>query len=185
MPSSSQEALPGSATGPTNACGALDPGAEPIAVTEEPPQARADRWADGAIAPDGSIVVVREHHPAGGRPADVVNTLVRLRPDGGSPEVLRSGADFVASPRPSWKGEYLAWIEWDHPNMPWDATRLFVRTSDGNEHVVAGEPGESVVQPGWLPDGSLGFVSDRSGGGTSTAGHRAVPSSRCSCPMVS
>ncbi len=115
------------------------------------------------MTPDGSIVIVREHHPAGGGPADVVNTLVRLGPDGGSPEVLRSGPDFVASPRPSWEGEYLAWIEWDHPDMPWDATRLVVRRSEGDEQVVAGETGESVVQPCWLPDGSLGFVSDRSG----------------------
>ena len=140
-----------------------EPGQEPVAVTAEPAEPRADRWADGEVGPDGSIVIVHEHHPPGGAPADVVNTLVRIGPDGGEPEVLRAGPDFVASPRRSPDGTLLAWIEWDHPDMPWDSTRLVVRGPDGDDRVVAGGPGESAVQPRWLPDGALGFVSDRSG----------------------
>ncbi len=108
-------------------------------------------------------MIVHEHHPPGGAPADVVNTLVRIGPDGGEPEVLRVGPDFVASPRRSPDGTLLAWIEWDHPDMPWDSTRLVVRGPDGDDRVVAGGPGESAVQPRWLPDGALGFVSDRTG----------------------
>ena len=58
-------------------------------------------------------------------------------------------------------GDALAWLQWDHPDMPWDAARLVVRAADGSEHDVAGGPGESVVQPVWGADGALWFLCDR------------------------
>ncbi|MGQ4819700.1 hypothetical protein ACQ1ZK_21830, partial [Enterococcus faecium] len=71
-----------------------------------------------------------------------------------------TGPDFVSDPRPGPDGA-LAWLQWDHPAMPWDAAQLVVRSGDGNEIVVAGGPGESVVQPTWGLDGSLWFLCDR------------------------
>ena len=145
-----------------------DPGtevAEPL--TPEPATPRGDRYADGDVSPDGQrIVCVREHHPPNGRGAiDVVNELVLLeahRPS--TPEVAVSGPDFVSSPRWSRDGRRLCWVEWDHPNMPWDGTRLKVRDLDsGEEMQVAGGPAESVSEPRWGPDGSLYFISDRTG----------------------
>ncbi|WP_309232908.1 S9 family peptidase [Blastococcus sp. TML/C7B] len=107
----------------------------------------------------GGVLAVREHHPAEHAPAaDVVNEVVRIGPDGA--EVLVSGPDFVSDPRPGPGGE-LAWLQWDHPHMPWDAAQLVVRAADGSETVVAGGPGESVVQPVWAPDGALWFLCDR------------------------
>jgi dipeptidyl aminopeptidase/acylaminoacyl peptidase len=116
------------------------------------------RHADLEVAPDG-VLAVRETHPAGGRPADVVNELVRVAPDG-TTQVLVTGPDFVSDPRPPPDGS-LAWLQSDHPHMPWDAARLVVRAADGAETVVAGGPGESVVQPVWDADGSLWFLCDR------------------------
>ena len=138
----------------------LDPAGEPRPITPVPETPRGDRYADGEVHPDGSsLVCVREHHPAGGSANDVGNAIVRIPAAGGGPiEVLVSGPDFVSHPRWSPDGARLCWLEWDHPAMPWDGTRLLV---DGE--VVAGGPAESVGQPRWGPDGSLWFVSDRTG----------------------
>jgi dipeptidyl aminopeptidase/acylaminoacyl peptidase len=89
---------------------------------------------------------------------------VRISADGSADsEVVVSGPDFVADPRWSPVGRSLCWLEWDHPDMPWDATRLVVERG-GERIVVAGdEVRESVCQPQWAPDGSLWFSTDRTG----------------------
>jgi len=140
------------------------PGEEPLALTPEPARPRGDRYADGDLAPDGeTLICVRERHTGDGAAA-VVNEIVRLaahRPS--EPEVLVSGPDFVAAPRLSPDGRTLAWLQWDHPDMPWDAAALIVRDLETGEQVlVAGGHGESVTEPVWQPDGSLWFCSDRS-----------------------
>ncbi len=145
-----------------------DPGTgECQPLTPEPALARGDRYADGSVSPDGQwIACVREHHPPDGRGAvDVTNEVVRLAAHRPSiPEVLVSGPDFVSNPRFSPDGARLCWIEWDHPNMPWDASRLVVRDLAGREAtVVAGGDRESIGEPQWQADGSLTFISDRGG----------------------
>ncbi len=136
-------------------------------LTPPPEVARGDRYADGVVGADGEwIVCVREHHPRGGRgAADVTNEVVRLAAHSRSaPEVLVTGADFVSNPRLSADGQRLCWIEWDHPNMPWDGTRLVVRDLNSREQtLVAGGERESVLEPEWQRDGSLTFISDRTG----------------------
>ena len=143
-----------------------DPGSAPRPITPEPPAPAAHRYADACPTPDGRLLVcVRERHHDG----EVVNELVAVPADGGGePVVLAAGRDFYASPRVSPDGRRLAWLEWDHPNMPWDGTelRLAELAGDGlaGEPVtVAGGPEESVVQPEWSPDGVLHLVSDRTG----------------------
>lgn len=140
---------------------------EDTVLTPEPAASRGDRYADGDVAPDGSwLVCVREHHPSADAPAtEVVNEVVRLDAQQPStPEVLVSGPDFVAAPRISHEGDHLAWVAWDHPSMPWDDTVLRVRDlTSGEEVIVAGGPGESVGEPAWHRDGTLTFLSDRTG----------------------
>lgn len=143
----------------------LDPGAEPRAITPEPPAPHALRYADGAVTPDGgTIVCVRERHDDG----QVVNQLVALSADGsGDARVLASGRDFYSTPRLAPDGRTLAWLAWDHPNMPWDATELWTGelSGDGIEGArrMAGGPDESIFQPEWSPDGVLHYCSDRTG----------------------
>ncbi len=143
-----------------------DPGSPPRPITPEPPTLAAHRYADAAITPDGRVLVcVRERHEADG----VINELVTLPADGSEPPaVLAGGRDFYASPRLSPDGRRLAWLEWDHPNMPWDGTELKVAELSGGVPVgesrrEAGGPDESIFQPEWSPGGTLHFVSDRSG----------------------
>ena len=78
--------------------------------------------------------------------------------------VVVEGPDFVSDPRWSPDGGAFCWLEWDHPDMPWDATRLVVDRAAATRTVVAGgDERESICQPTWAPDGSLWFFGDRTG----------------------
>ena len=142
-----------------------EPGAPPVAITPD----RVDlRYAGGMIDPHRQrLVCVREDHREAGREA--VNTVVGLDLEGGGPgTVLASGSDFFGCPAVSPDGAKLTWLAWDHPNMPWDETELWLADllpdgSIGAAQKIAGGPGESLFQPEWSPDGVLYFVSDRSG----------------------
>ena len=140
-----------------------EPGAEPQAITPDAPL----RYADGIFdAERGRIICVREDHRPDGEP---VNAIVAVDALGERPqEVLFAGTDFCAAPRISPDGQSLAWLAWNHPNMPWDATALLLADFDADGRMeeaqeVAGGPEESVLQPLWSPDGDLVFVSDRNG----------------------
>ncbi len=142
----------------------LDPGADvPVPITPDGAYRYADLRFD---APRRRFVAVREDHTGDGEP---VAAIVDVPLDGDRPpRVLVEGPDFVASPRLSLDGRRLAWLEWDHPDMPWDATRLRVApvAADGSlgaSDLAAGGPEESIVQPEWSADGVLHLVSDRSG----------------------
>lgn len=127
------------------------------------------RYADAVVDKRrGRLVCVREDHTVEGKEA--VNALVSVNLDGDAEggAVLVSGNDFYSSPRLSPDGTRLAWLAWNHPNMPWDGTELWVGelAVDGsvrNKQKVAGESGESIYQPEWAPEGVLYFVSDRTG----------------------
>jgi dipeptidyl aminopeptidase/acylaminoacyl peptidase len=142
---------------------ALKSGGAPMPLT--PPNYRyADCVAQAAGEAAKALVCVREDHSD---PKNVRNTLVRLPlPGGGAGEVLFEGTDFVSYPRLSPDGRRLAFITWNHPNMPWDGTELKVAelTAQGLKApvTVAGGKAESVLDPQW--DGeTLYFISDRSG----------------------
>lgn len=123
------------------------------------------RYADADAAPGGGLIAVREDHTD---PASVKNAVVRLSGEAGDAgRVLYGEADFVAYPRVSPDGKRLAWIAWDFPAMPWDATRLLVADlgAEGlaNIRTVAGGAGVSVLEPQWADDGALTWISDESG----------------------
>ncbi len=93
------------------------------------------------------------------------------------PQIVAEGADFYMQPRWSPDGAQLAWIEWDHPQMPWDGTRLRVATvqppvQDGglptlsDVRTIAGDADTAIFQPEFAPDGrALAYISDASGWG--------------------
>lgn len=125
------------------------------------------RYADGLFdAVRRRWIGVREEHAADGQ---VHNALVAVALDAPGPgRVLAQGHDFYASPKLSPDGRRLAWLSWDHPNMPWVGTELWLAgtTADGGlgePRRVAGGVAESIFQPQWSPDGILHFVSDRTG----------------------
>jgi len=131
------------------------------------------RYADPCLdAARNRLVCVREDHSVEGREA--VNTLVAVPLDGSAGDdparvvELARGSDFVAAPRLSPDGGRLAWIRWNHPNMPWDGTECVVADvrSDGSlgeAIVVAGAQGTWVTQPAWSPDGVLHVSAELDG----------------------
>src|ERR1041384_202215 len=126
------------------------------------------RYADGVLDRSRNLIVsVREDHTTSDR--DAINSIVRIGLAGDtSGEVIVSGNDFYSSPRLSPDGKRLAWLTWNHPNLPWDGTELWVGDLDesgriANATKVAGEKDESIFQPEWSRDGRLYFVSDLTG----------------------
>jgi acetyl esterase/lipase len=115
------------------------------------------------------VLCVREDHRAGPQ-VEAVTTLVSLPLETAdhalnTGTVIASGHDFYSSPRLSPDGTTLAWLTWDHPDMPWDATQLWLASIEGDRLAeaacIAGGPTESVAEPSWSPSGMLHFVSDR------------------------
>lgn len=153
-------------------------GAVWLIPTDGPPEKIAAvegcRYADFRFIPgSGTIVCVREDHR--GRSAlDPEATIVLLDiapgtdPASNEGTVLARGADFYASPRPSPDGKSIAWLSWNHPDMPWDATQLhtarLLPSGLTDVATVAGaNEREAVIQPEWSPAGVLHFCTDRSG----------------------
>lgn len=141
-------------------CQALESPPEPLTP------AANSRYADVIVdQPKNRLICVREDHAGEG---ESVNTIVSINLDNGADiQILTQGNDFYASPRLSPDGSQLSWICWNHPNMPWDGTELWVAEinadgSLGEKYLVAGGVDESIFQPEWSPDGVLYFVSDKS-----------------------
>ncbi|MGK7927387.1 MAG: prolyl oligopeptidase family serine peptidase [Spirulina sp.] len=122
------------------------------------------RYADAIFDARGDrLICVCEDHAGEG---EAKNTLSTVDLNTGEVRELVSGSDFYTSPRLSPDGSTLAWIDWNHPNMPWDGTRLWIATrqEDGtldNLQCIAGGEEESICAPQWSPEGVLYFVSDR------------------------
>ncbi len=139
------------------------PDAPPMPLT--PPG--AFRFADGQIDRRRNLLFcVREDHSA---QTEVVNTIAGVDVNGeNAGKVVVSGNDFYSSPRISPDGSRLAWLTWNHPNMPWDGTELWIGALNDEVTVtekekIAGGVDESIFQPEWSPDGTLHFISDRTG----------------------
>ncbi|MEX0611370.1 MAG: prolyl oligopeptidase family serine peptidase [Pirellulales bacterium] len=145
----------------------MTPGETPQPVTAEGRLRFADFVHD---APRNRLIAVCEDHTSGDD--EPANRIVAVSLADGKITPLVEGADFYSDPRispdqPSGGARrQLAWLSWNHPNMPWDGTQLFVAAFEsdgslGSHRKVAGGSEESIFQPSWSPDGALYYVSDR------------------------
>ncbi|MEO6629676.1 MAG: prolyl oligopeptidase family serine peptidase [Aquihabitans sp.] len=161
----------------------VEPGRAPVAISPAPSVARGWRWSEPTWLDDQWLVCVRESHEPDvvAEHGEAMNELVALPVDGSAVsnpslvQVLVSGPDFVHSPAVG--GDTLAWVQWQHPQMPWDGSELctarIVRGSDAPSRglpaglkgvsTVAGGSTESIVQPGFTHHGDLLFCTDRTG----------------------
>lgn len=132
---------------------------------------RAWRYADAIHdVARNRLIAVREDHEdeTVASHGEWNNDLVAIDLGTGDVSVLVAGADFYAAPRLSPDGSTLAWLEWRHPNMPWDGTELNLASvapdgSLGEARIVAGSHGDWISQPRWSPEGVLHFAAEPEG----------------------
>ena len=112
------------------------------------------------------LICIREDHTGND---EAINTIVSINPNGGdNGKVIIEGNNFYSSARVSPDGTKLAYLTWNHPNMPWDGCELWVADLDREGmplrlKLVAGSKTESIFQPEWSPDSVLHFVGEASG----------------------
>ncbi len=139
------------------------PNEEPSPLTPENQCRYADFILD--VAHNRLISVCEDHsHPD----RECENKIVTIDINTGEIKTLIEGDDFYSSPRLSPNGTQLAWISWNHPNMPWDGTKLWIGTIKNHGSLedlkwIAGDVDMSINEPKWSPDGQLYYVSDQSG----------------------
>lgn len=112
------------------------------------------------------LIAVGENHAHSLREPE--NLIVAIDLETGETHNLVQGADFYLSPKISPDGSKLCWIEWYHPNLPWDET--FLKIAEFNDigeihsplYTLGGEK-SSLIQPKWFTDQSLTYVDDKSG----------------------
>jgi acetyl esterase/lipase len=141
----------------------------PAPLTVAPTESVVHMYGEPRTGPGATVVAVRETHVDG----VVSRSLVLIPLDGSAATdddaviVLNDEHHFYGHPRLSPDGGRVAYIAWDHPQMPWDGTVLSVIDVTGDlpaaERVMTGSTTESVLQPEWVDDDSLYVVSDRSG----------------------
>lgn len=144
---------------------------EPKPVTPENPSHRFGDFRFHPTLPHLVISILEDHtKPA---PADVVNTLVLIDTKTQTVKTIAEGADFYAFGRFSPDGKRLAWVQWWHPDMPWEGSELYVASLslssesfsiDGSPTLIAGaRETNSITQPDWSSPSKLVFLSDKTG----------------------
>ncbi|MEV5041741.1 prolyl oligopeptidase family serine peptidase [Microbacterium sp. LMI1x-1-1.1] len=135
-------------------------GEEPTPLTPDDPQARHGglRWQHGVL------LAIREVHDGTPVPR---RSIVSIPLDGGEAREIVGGSDFLAQPALSHDGRHLAWVAWDHPEMPWDRTQIRVGdlahgTVTTWRPITSGET--AALQPEWDASGRLIWLDDPSAG---------------------
>lgn len=138
---------------------ALEPGEEPRVLT---PADRGMRFG-GLTLQDGQLLAIRETHDGSAVPG---RAIVRIALDGSGVTPLVDESDFLAHPSLSPSGRLLAWIAWNHPNMPWDRAELRVGRLEGGivvEWTTVAGGDTSPLQPVWVGEDDLIYADDPTG----------------------
>lgn len=138
-------------------------GETPVRLTSVEQQRFADLCFDAGR--DRLLCICEDYSINSSEPS---NYLAAIDCSSGEVQTLHQGHDFYASVKISPNSNSLAWICWDHPDMPWDNTALWRAelSPDGtlkNCVQLDGGNNVSIFQPEWSPDNILYYVTDASG----------------------
>ena len=171
-------------TSPTSGSGACTGGR----TTPLTPESGARlRYADLELDPAGNrLFAVREDHRGGGE-AGQQHRRDRPRPRDDAGSELAAGHDFFSSPRLSPDRRRLAWLSWDHPDMPWDSDRAVAGGDRGGRADRSGAPGRRRGRGGDRPAGLVARRASSTSCRTEPAGGTSIgcgptdrfPSARC------
>lgn len=143
----------------------VDRGGDPRPLT---PDAGDVRFG-GLTLQRGRLLAVREAHGPARMPR---RDIVEIPQDGAAIRdasrlaSLVGDSDFLAQPALSPDGTRLAWIAWDHPDMPWDRAELRAGRLERGvvaEWTTVAGGASSPLQPVWTGDDDLVFADDPTG----------------------
>jgi len=132
-------------------------GAQPQQLTKD-----SIRFAELNMTPQGLVAVAEQHFADG---VEAKNYLVLINPETGDLKKIVEGYDFYAWPTVNADGTRIAWICWNHPNMPWDNTQLWVADLVNGEvknpfQILSARTEVSFYQPIWTANNNLAFICD-------------------------
>ena len=137
-----------------------------LLTLEKNPDGSLGKYASLIVSPDGNkLLFVYEKEWADKENKNYIGAL-DLSQDGlQEPMILAQGKDFYADIAISSDGKQVAWLEWNHPDMPWDSTELMLGQLDefclSNIVKIAGGKQHSVCYPKFDQNNNLYFVMDK------------------------
>ena len=138
------------------------------------PELNADgslgKYMDLSVSPDGHwLLFVYEKEIKQGEHPNFLALLNLKDSHLQEPKILVQDANFYKTPKFSPDGTQLAWLEWNHPYMPWDSTQLYLVQFKNGEAVeksqvhIAGADDSSISSIIFLPNGNLYYAQDFAG----------------------
>ncbi len=121
------------------------------------------RFADFKMTPYGMVAIAESHLKNTHEPE---NFLALIDIKTGEVKTLAQGYDFYSSPALNADFTQIAWISWNHPNMPWDNTELWLADISkegltGQKRIDADFQEQAFFQPQWNANNELMVVSDK------------------------
>lgn len=134
-------------------------------TTEKTKDGWIGKYVDLAVSPDGRWLAFGYEREFPKKEAvNEIGVIDLQKSDLQEARILVSGADFYKSPKFSADGKSIAWLEWNHPYMPWDSTLLFEASFDGGKisgkKHIAGSKTSSISNICYMPSGELIFGAD-------------------------
>ena len=114
----------------------LDKGSEPVRISPSPNE-HTFMYTDVVMLSDSVLLAIVEKETEGVENQSYIACLDPNKPDS-APQILVEGADFYSNLVVDTKANRLAWVQWNHPTMPWDNNQVWVADYEIAAPLVSG-----------------------------------------------